>query len=366
MPESSTWGMNLQGAYCESCDWHYLLPQSMPLPVCPHCCRSQLAGLDSEADNPAERYQPELLLPFAVSESVLKERIEQFAGSIWFAPGDLKAAALQSRLQQLYLPMWLVDSSVAAVWQAEAGFDYEAITHRDQFDQNQGGWHSQQITETRVRWEARVGKLQREYHNTPAPALEEHFVLMQRLGNFKITKGQPYQPQAAATGIIRLPNRSTTDAWPDAVPPLQNAAADECRQAAQADHIREFRWSSRYGHRHWTLLLLPVYTTYYLDDDQQPHPILIHGQTGQVSGPRRASMKRARMIALTIVIVAAIIFTISLIVGLIGLLVPPLLLVGGLGLVGAVIVGMLAIVPLVIVWQVNKGVGSNEVGSKGR
>jgi hypothetical protein len=360
MPESSVWGMNLQAAYCESCDWHYLLPSSMLLPPCPHCAGGQLAVLDSEAENPTERYQPELMLPFTVATPSLTERIEQFAGSIWFAPGDLKATALQSRLQKLYLPMWLVDTNVAAMWQAEAGFDYEAITHREQFDQNQGGWHSQQITETRVRWEARVGQLQREYHNTPAPALEEHFTIMQRLGDFEITAGQPYQPQAAAQAIIRLPNRSTTDAWPDAVPPLQITAAEECRAAARANHIREFRWSSRYANQNWTMLLLPAYATYYLDDDGRPQPVLIHGQTGQVSGPRRASMKRARTIALIIVTVAAAIFTVSLILGLVGLLFPPLLLVGGLGLIGAVIVGMLAVAPLVIVWQVNKGSKSTE------
>lgn len=351
MPDSAAWGMPLQAAYCEGCDWHYLLPQSLPLPLCPHCCRAQLESIEAASEPPA----PELLLPFTLSADTLAERIEQFSGGIWFAPGDLKAATLQSRLVKLFLPMWLVDSQMEALWQAEAGFNYEAITHRESYED--GGWRTRQITETRVNWEPRVGQLQREYHNTPAPALEEHFKLMQQLGNFDVKAGRRYKPRAAADALIRLPNRSSTDAWPDAQPPLQAAAAEECRQAARADHIREFRWSSRAARQNWTLLLLPTFATYYLDDDQQPQPILIHGQSGQISGPRRASMKRARKVALVIVAIAAAIFTLSLIVTLVGLLLTPLLLVGGVGLIIAIIVGMLAVAPLVIVWQVNRSQG---------
>lgn len=353
MSDSAAWGMPLQAAYCESCDWQYLLPQSMPLPQCPHCCRAQLEPLEATPAPPA----PELLLPFNLPAEALAHRIEQFAGDIWFAPGDLKPATLQNRLVKLFLPMWLVDSQIEALWQAEAGFNYEAITHRDSFED--GDWRSRQITETRVNWEPRVGQLQREYHNIPAPALEGHFKLMQQLGQFNVSAGQPYQPQAAAAALIRLPNRSSADAWPDAQPPLQAAAAEECRRAARADHLREFRWSSRAARQNWTLLLLPVYATYYLDDDRQPQPILIHGQSGQISGPRRASMKRARKVALIIVAIAAVIFTISMVITLAGFLLPPLILVGGVGLIIAIVVAMLAVAPLVIVWQVNR---SQETG----
>ncbi len=354
MPEPNAWGVALQTAYCEACDWHYLLPQSMPLPLCPHCCRAQLALHDAAAG--VEQPAPELLLPHTLPPETLAQRIGQFAGGIWFAPGDLKPATLQSRLVKLFLPMWLVDSQLEALWQAEAGFNYEAVTHRESYES--GDWRTRQITETRVNWEPRVGQLRREYHNTPAPALEEHFALMQQLGQFNLSASRAYQPQAVTGALVRLPNRSSADAWPDAQPPLQAAAAEECRQAARADHIREFRWSSRAASQNWTLLLLPAFATYYLDDDQQPQPVLIHGQSGQISGPRRASMKRARKAALITVAIAAAIFTISLVITLVGLFLPPLLLVGGVGLIIAIMVAMLAVAPLVIVWQVNRGQGA--------
>ena len=64
-------------------------------------------------------------------------------------------------------------------------------------------------------------------------------------------------------------------------------------------------------------------------------------------------------VALIIVAIAAVIFTISMMITLAGFLLPPLILVGGVGLIIAIVVAMLAVAPLVIVWQVNR---SQETG----
>jgi hypothetical protein len=354
MTAISDWGINLEPAICEVCDWRYLVPQGQLPTPCPHCFQTTLEPLEAKSTNSADTHPPELVIPFGITPQQLGHQIQQFAGSIWFAPADLTAQNLQSRLQPVYLPMWLVDSQVRAQWQAEVGFDYEAVSHRDSYNDKQGGWSSQQVTEMRIRWESRVGRLVREYHNIPAPALEEHFALSKQLGQFNFDHSQPYRADAVDRAMIRLPNRLPNDAWPDAVPAYQSAATEECRQAAGADHIREFRWAANYQNQNWTLLLLPLYTTYYLDDDNAPQPILIHGQSGQLSGPKRASMRRAQHVALIIVGVAALIFVLSLIVAVISLLMPPIFFVAGIGIVLAIIVGMLAIVPLVIAWQINR------------
>ncbi len=347
MPELNDWAAGFQPACCESCDGRYLQPKSRELPLCPNCARAEL----TPCDPPNGIAPPELILPFAVSDETLARQLDDFAGGIWFAPTDLTAARLKHRLQPVLWPMWLVDSQVEALWQAETGFDYQAVSHRDQFDQKRGGWNSQEITETRTRWEPRVGRLNRQYHNIAAPALEEHASLLRRLGKFDLARSQPYRPQAA---MVRLPNRSTTDAWPETAPAFQTSAAEECRQASQAQHIRDFRWTTRFQNQNWTLLLLPLYATYYVDDNRQPQPLLIHGQTGRISGPRRASMARARRAAFAVAATAAVIFGLSLLLGLASLAAPPLLLVAGLGLALAVLVGLLAVAPLVGVWLFNR------------
>lgn len=353
MPEYNAWGVNLQAAICELCDWRYLLPPGQLRQLCPHCFQTELTPLDEQAGG-LNSHPPELIISFSVTAEAVNRQIQQFAGGIWFAPGDLTPQNLQARLRRVYLPMWLVDSQVQALWQAEAGFDYQVVSHRDSFDETGGGWRSEEITETRVRWEPRLGRLTRTYHNIPAPALEEHFALLQRLGRFDLEAGQPYRVELLQQAAVRLPNRTPTDAWPDAAPAFQAAAAEECRKAAAADHIREFRWSVEYPQPNWTLLLLPLFTTFYLDDERRPQPVLIHGQSGRISGPKRASMRRAQRMAMVIVAIAALIFILSLVVAGVSLIAPPLLVAAGVGIVVALIVGLLAIVPPVIAWQINR------------
>ncbi|GAB4581670.1 MAG: hypothetical protein Fur0022_44190 [Anaerolineales bacterium] len=366
---------------CSQCDWTYQTPDDPAPGRCPHCWAGTLTPVDDPAlpPTPAEK-----LIPFNVSNATLDASILSFARGIPFPPKDLTPANLRKRLQSVYLPMYLVDADVEATWQAEMGFNYEVVSHREYLSgQN---WQTQQVKETRVRWEPRVGRLTRKYHNIPAPALEEHAQLLQRLGEYDHSQAKFYAhekvdtlnaalkakeleekrqrmgitaqpvgaPKPDAQPLIRLPSRSTTDAWPDALPGLQSAAADECRKAGNADHVREFRWQAAYTNQNWTQLHLPLYTTYYLDDDNRPQPVLLNGQTGRLSGARRASMKRAQMTALWILLAAALVFGISVVLGLMGVAFPPLLIVGGIGVFVAFAIALGAIYPVFRVWQFNK------------
>ena len=205
----ASWNINLEAAICEHCDWSYLLPAGV-LPVyCPHCFEAPLSSLAGQADSLSYSQPPELILPFTVSNEKLAQNIQHFAGGIWFAPGDLNPQNLKERLQRIYLPMWLVDSDVEATWQAEAGFNYDVVSHQDRFDENRGGWVSQQITETRIRWEPRLGRLRRIYHNTIAPALEEHIQFQRKLGQYNLKAARPYQfPHSSSIvspGVYLLP-----------------------------------------------------------------------------------------------------------------------------------------------------------------
>ena len=55
-----------------------------------------------------------------------------------------------------------------------------------------------------------------------------------------------------------------------------------------------------------------------------------------------------------IAVVAIIIFVLSLIVGIISIFLPRLLVIAGIGLITAIIIGLLAILPVAIAWQFNR------------
>lgn len=351
---SADWGQEMYAGVCERCGWEFLLTSDEQLQRCPHCFLSKLSPYDPDLESFTVVSPPELIVPAEINQEILGLSLQTFSRGIWFAPQDLNPVNLQQRIERVFLPMWLVDVQVEATWQAEVGYDYQIVSHREQFDQNRGGWVSQEVTETRVRWEPRAGKLKRQYPNIVAPALEEHASILSQMGEFNFNKSHPYTHKAVEGWQIRLPDRSPQDAWQMAVPAVQSAAAEECRQAMSADHIRQYRWSAGYSGENWTLELLPILTTYYLDDENRPQVILIHGQTGKLSGKRQASMKRAQRVSLYILLAALVVFLIGLVVALMGLVFPPAVAIGGVAMVFASIITVTAAYPVGWVWQFNR------------
>jgi hypothetical protein len=345
----SAWKLPLQAVVCAHCDWSFLMPAG-PLPErCPHCFQGPLASF-----TPDGLLDPELVLPFSLTGEGLAQKINEFAQGIPFPPADLTLSNLRQRLQRVYLPRWLVDSDVAATWQAEAGFDYQVLSHQEEYHQNHDSWSTAEVTETRVRWEPRLGRLHRTYLNVPAPALEEALRLAAALGPYPLSTGQAYTPSLIEGSGVRLPNRAAPDAWPEAQTIFFSRAQEECQRAAGAQHLRNFQWEPEFLTQHWTLLLEPVYVTYYQDDAAVPQRLWINGCTGQISGARRGSMKRAQTTALWIGLAAALIFIFSLFLGLAALIFVPLALLSGLGIFLAALIGVGALVPLIWVWWFNR------------
>jgi hypothetical protein len=349
----SSWGFTPQAAVCERCDWSFLLPPDALLPRCPHCFQAELTLLPNLPDGSAAGV-PELIVPFSVASSAIASQVRAFAQGIPFAPADLTPQNLEKRMQRVFLPVWLVDASVKASWEMEAGYNYEVVSHQERYSDSRGGWGSQEVRETRIRWEPRLGNLDRTYPNVRLPALDDFPHLEASLGEYESTSAVPFSPSVFLPASLRLPQRSQQDAWPAALPALQGLAARDCQAACGADHTRQFRWSPEFTRQNWTLLLLPVLTTYYLDDDRGLQRLALHGQSGRLSGSRRASFKRARRTSMIFLLIAAILFVVGLLLGVAGVALPPLLALGGFLLAAALVLGLGAVIPPVVVWSFNR------------
>lgn len=347
------WGSDWVLEGCASCNGVFVLPPEKVSQRCPFCGQTSLAQMNPADNQPVYTQPPELVVPFGAAENQLRASVRQFAKSLWLAPADLSENALLERLQPIYLPMWLVDAQVQGEWQAEMGFDYEIVSHREQFKNSD--WQTERVKEKRVRWEQRVGRLHRQYDNQAAPALEEQAQVEGKIGRFDRRAQKPFLPGDLHGAVVHLPNRPPEDAWSEAVVGLQTAVAQDCRLACEADHSRGFKWSPRFANQQWTQLLLPLYTSYYLDDDNRAHMVLLHGQTGKLHGAKRASMKRARRVAGIIAVVAAVFLLITLALLAVSYAVTEETLAWA-GLVVGILtagVGGTAVIPLLYAWYIN-------------
>ncbi len=342
----AAWDAPLQPGMCEACGAVFLLPQAAQRLTCPNCLEDQLAPLIVDADAP-EIYAPEALLPFSVDEAALMNQLTTFVRDIPLKPPDLSLAKLRARMQRVYVPLWWVDVEINALWQAEAGFEYDVVSHREVYS---GGWQSQEVSETRLRWDPRAGQLTRPYKNVPVPALQDERRVRHQLGEFDMSQIQAYAPEALGENtLIRLPDRPPEDAWNTAQVTLKQRALNDLRVASQAAELREFRWTVKYENQNWTYVLMPVYVSYYVNVDRERHWVIIHGQTGRVMGERRANVARARLFSGGIFTVAAVLLGLSLVLFLLGinLLSGLLLLVGGA-------LAMVAPIPFFRAWRFNR------------
>lgn len=354
---SEHWSPPATLVVCEQCDWVYVIPYKLENQICPHCLMASLTPVIESLSQQNQIFNiqpPELLLPFKISLEHIHSRILAFTQGIPFATPDLKRASSSDRIVKIYLPYWLVDSDINAEWEIEAGYEYEVLSHRERYHQQQGGWQTEQVTEQRVRWEPRLGRLDRCYSNIPVPALEGQRAISNMLGQYDHSSAVPYEAGLEQNALIRLPDRNPEDAWGEAKPILQAYAAEECRIASDADQQRNFRWKPEYRSQSWTLLLQPIYATYYRDDDNKPVPIYINGQSGQITGNRRSSLKRGQRASLWILGAAILLFILSIISVTVSLFAPPVLPFAIVCFIAAAVTAIAALIPVAIVWQYNR------------
>lgn len=310
------WEAGLEVAVCVHCHWRYLVSPGAVRDICPNCYQGNLSLLPDGLAELAGAYTPELIVPYSLSKTALAQAVHDFAAGIPFTPEGLNETALRASLTPIYLPVWLVDGQITARWQADAGFNYEVVSHTEAYDGNANRWQTREIKEPRVRWENRVGQLNRSYQNVTAPAIDDAARIEKTLGGFNLDQARSYDPECLTAdgrpALVRLPDHPPKESWSETAAAFQKAAAAEVQQACGANALRQFRWNAQYARLNWTLLLLPLFSASYQDDQGNPQPVHIHGQTGKIFGARKASMRRARRTSLMLLLAGIALFLLGL------------------------------------------------------
>ena len=346
-PVDEAWGVSLNVFYCAHCHSAHLAPTDVTLTACPACLHAEITPEPERM----RREPPELVTPFAVDSQQASSALARWAKGGWFRPDELRADVLLARVRPYYFPVWLVDSHVEAVWQAEMGYDYEAVSYREQY---QGGrWVSEQATETRIRWEPRVGRLARHYDNVAVPAMAEHDLWMTRLGGVDYRTRKAYDPQAIERCVVRVPDHDPEAAWPDAEHVLNRTTSIECKSASEASHVRNWAMRAQYQRLNWTQMLVPAYVTYY-GEGEGMYPVWINGQSGAVYGVRLVSQRKATVTSVVLGGTAAGLFLLGMILAIVGAALVAPLAIGVILVVLGLLLGLLAPVPAIWAWFKNR------------
>lgn len=318
IPENQTvWDSGRQPSGCPNCDRVFLVrEQQLGIP-CPLCHRALL-----EAQPARMRIgEPELMVPFRIDQTALDTIYQDVAASVWIKLENFEAETLLKRTIPVFWPIWLVDCDLNGYWQMEAGFDYQVESSKDYYANGQ--WQSRKQIEGRIRWEPRLGKIESHVDNISTPALDEHQNRTLMTEITPLDQSCAFDPSLLGSAILEVPDLPPEEAWTMAQPRVDEAADRICTEAAGAQHSRNFSITAEYQNLNWTQFLLPMYITYYEDDEGQPQFLVVNGSTGAVQGPRLASRKRGAQIAGTIAAVAGGLFILALLGLLLTMVFPP-------------------------------------------
>lgn len=342
------WGIARQPAGCAKCKQVHLVVASLVGQTCPSCVRGML-----EAQPALLRPEPpELFIPFRISREEIASILKEYTHSVWIRPDDFKADILLSRLTPVFWPEWLVDGDIMGTWSAEMGYDYQVKSSEETY--RSGSWQTHEVIETRIRWEPRAGQVARRFDNIQVPGLEDHKHLMKVTGGYQTTQPVAYDTEKLGQASLRVPDLPPESAWPVAQAKLNQAAAESCTQAAAAQHVRNFNIQAEYESMNWTQLLLPMYVTYYTDDQGLTHPVYINGQSGSTGGLRLASQRKGWIWAGVLLAIGLVLFLSGMISFAATPLFPPLGVVGTLLIILGLVVGVASLIPAVWPWRWNR------------
>ena len=342
------WESNRQPAGCPICKKVFLVEDSKVGDKCPYCFQSTLEPQPARLRSK----EPERIIPFDINRNQIQSKVDDFVAGVWIKPKDFQSINLMQRLTPVYWPMWLVDCDVDGHWQMEVGFDYQVESTKESY--SKGQWESRKQIEDRIHWEPRLGMIQSHLDNIITPALEDHQTRRHQTGSYPIESAVAFEQQLLEDALIEVPDLPPENAWPQAKTQAEKRAAKLCSKAAGAGHARYFSVKAKYTGKNWTQLLLPLLTSYYLDDKGTPQVILINGSTGAIDGPRLASQKRGLQIAGILAAIAGVLLMVALFGLVLSSLLPIMIQIAVIFSVLGIGMGLIAIIPAIWPWQWNR------------
>jgi hypothetical protein len=317
--------------------------------TCTHCGKGKLEAQPAML----RKEPPELMVGFQKGRTDLLPIFMNYVNGVWLHNDDFNAQDLARRAIPVFWPMWLVDSDVSGDWLAEIGYDYQVKSSQESF--RNSSWQSRDVIENRIRWEPRLGQFSRHYDNVAVPALSFQAELLQRTQNYHIERAAAYKPDWLGQADLWVPNLHPENAWPLAQTAFNQKASEDCQKAAAGQHTRSFTIHSSFDKINWTQLLLPMYVSFYTDDEGQPRLVYINGQSGYAGGIRLASQRKGWRLAGMLAGLGVLLLCLGILGLLVTALIPPAGVLGILFIFLAFILGIGAIVPAAWPWQWNRG-----------
>lgn len=273
--EQRGWMTATHSVRCQSCQAITVFPAGQAAGRCAFCGSTALVDYQ-ELRAPI---RPESLLAFRVSENTVRDTVRQWYGTRWFAPNQLKRAALMDIVRGVYLPFWTFDAQADCPWTAEAGYYYYET---ERYTEN-GEDKTREVR--RTRWESAAGSVQHFFDDELVSASKGvPGELLGRIEPFPtVDQLVPYDGSYLSGWVVEQYQIDLTEASARAERAMEAELEALCDREVPGDTHRGLHIEPSYTERTFKHVLLPVWVLSY-NYYGKAFQVLVNGYTGTIAG----------------------------------------------------------------------------------
>ncbi len=295
------WKSEVRQVRCASCNAISVFDPKRQAQNCDFCGSAQLVPY--EETKPA--FRPESVLPFTVSEGSARDRIRQWYGKLWLAPGALKRRALTDTVKGIYLPYWTFDAQIDAQWTADAGhYYYTTETYTEG-----GRLQTRQVQQ--VRWEPAAGELSHFFDDDLVCAsVGIHANLLRGIEPFPTQTLKPYDPGFVAGWVVERYQIDLIGAAQASRAAMEAKIQAMCAQQVPGDTYRNLVVRTRHSRQTFKHILAPVWLMSYTFGAKS-FQCVQNGVTGAIQGEYPKSPWKIALIVVALILGVIIVMSLG-------------------------------------------------------
>ncbi len=301
------WGEARRQIECQSCHAVTVLPPGQLTYTCPFCGSNRVVQSDAAQDGLRPRY----LIPFKIEPETCTATAAKWLGASWMLPAKLRQVAQIGSFTGIYLPFWTFDAQTKAAWRAQVGYDETRRTYDGK------EWHTQTVTH----WRWKTGNVTQGFDDlvvSGTPHVSDS--ILSTIDDFDLNALADYEPAYLAGMHAQAYAVPLEQAWDVGRAQMRAATRKACEQDALSgggDHLRSLSMNVDFANESWRYVLLPVYLASFSFNDET-FQVVVNGQSGSIGGRRPVDWLKVWAVVLAG-------FSLPLVAGVVGLIVPPLL-----------------------------------------
>lgn len=245
---------------------------------------------------------PGALVPFQLDGKKARSIFKKWVSSIWFAPNNLKRAALDPEgLRGLYVPYWTFDSNLYAEYQGQRG-DYYYETQKVR---TKNGTQTRQVRKTR--WSRASGTVSGFVDDILINASEKkRREIPEKIAHWNLKELAVFNSKYLAGFVTEKYTISLKDGHHRSFQEAKDIAYNWIRRDIGGDTQRIGHADIKLSDETFKHILLPVYISSYRYSGKE-YLFYINGQTGALSGSRPYSFWKIFFLVLFILVVIVLI-----------------------------------------------------------